>query len=286
MTSPAQVDDAISRTYVGLRLGMVVLAVLLFAGVAVEAAAFGGCLQGSISAYYYTPARSVLVSALCAIGACLVIYRGNTTAENALLNVAGFLVALVGFVPTAFGADPLGCPALNPVDKDAAVLNGVLALVAAGVVALLVGAVQSRLSGLRAARSSRWSFGAIALLLAVVLAAFVGDRAWFLRWAHGIAAGLFFALVLAVIHLNASATAGRTRVLYRLFFAGPIVVGAVLTAARLLDPGFRTYLLWLEAVGIAGFGGFWVVQTAELGGAVRRVQESGPDTVPPAVTNV
>jgi hypothetical protein len=284
VTSVADVDDAISRTYVGLRLGMVVLAVLLFAGVAVQAVAFG-CLQGSLSAYYYTPARSVFVAALCAIGACLVVYRGNTTAENALLNVAGFLVALVAFVPTGFGVDPRGCPSIDPVDADAAVLDGVLALVVAGVVSLLVGAGQSRLTGLRPARSSRWSFAAIALLLAVVLATFVGDREWFLRWAHGIAAGLFFAVVLAVIHLNATATAGRTRVAYRLFFAGPLVVGAALTVARLLDPGFRTYLLWLETVGIVGFGGFWVVQTVELGGAVRRVQESG-DTGPPAVPNV
>ena len=285
MTSAAEVDDAISRTYVGLRLGMVVLAVLLFAGVAVQAVAFG-CLQGSISAYYYTPARSVFVSALCAIGACLVVYRGNTTAENALLNVAGFLVALVAFVPTRFGVDPRGCPSVDPADAGAVVVNGVLALVAAGVVALLVGAVQSRLTGLRPAPSSRWSFGAIALLLAVVLGTFVGDREWFLRWAHGIAAGLFFALVLAVVQLNAAATAGRTRMSYRMFFWGPLAVGAVLTVARLLDPGFRTYLFWLEAAGIAGFVGFWVTQTVELGGAVRRVQESGTDTGPPAVTNV
>lgn len=74
-------EESIDQTYAGLRLAMVFLIVLLFIAVAFQIKS-AGCLQSSISAYYYTPVRPVFVAALCAIGTCLIIYRRRTNPEN------------------------------------------------------------------------------------------------------------------------------------------------------------------------------------------------------------
>jgi hypothetical protein len=69
-------DPSIAQTYRGLRVGMVVLVLLLFGSVVFEIVRTGVagqlCLQPSISAYYYTPARPVFVAALSAVGAGLI----------------------------------------------------------------------------------------------------------------------------------------------------------------------------------------------------------------------
>ena len=58
------------------------------------------CQQTSISAYFYTPVRAVFITALGALGACLIIYRGNSITENIVLNLAGLAAIVVAFVPT------------------------------------------------------------------------------------------------------------------------------------------------------------------------------------------
>lgn len=98
----ADYRENVLRTYRYLRLGMVVLVILLGAAVTIESAQSGN-LQDSISAYYYTPAHSVFVASLCAVGACLVIYRGRTDLGDVILNGAGFLAFVVAFVPTSRG---------------------------------------------------------------------------------------------------------------------------------------------------------------------------------------
>ena len=45
--------------------------------------------QASISAYYYTSMRNVLVGALCAIGVFLFAYRGYGWQDNLCTNAAG-----------------------------------------------------------------------------------------------------------------------------------------------------------------------------------------------------
>ena len=129
-------------TYRGLRVGMVVLVLLLFGSVVFEILRTGVagqlCLQPSISAYYYTPARPVFVAALSAVGAGLIIYRGTTAAENVLLDFAGFFAFVVAFVPTKIGRNPCGTSNL-PTDADitAAEANNVLVLLVIGVVAVV-----------------------------------------------------------------------------------------------------------------------------------------------------
>jgi hypothetical protein len=98
--TPGQQDFAI-KTWRYLRLAMIALVVGLAAAVIYEVARRGGdCVQTSISAYYYTPARAIFIGALIAIGACLICLRGSRDWEDILLNVAGMLAPVVALVPT------------------------------------------------------------------------------------------------------------------------------------------------------------------------------------------
>ena len=56
--------------------------------------------QASISAYYYTSMRNVLVGALCAIGVFLFAYRGYGWQDNLCTNAAGVFAVGVAFCPT------------------------------------------------------------------------------------------------------------------------------------------------------------------------------------------
>ena len=68
--------------------------------------------MGSISGFYYTPARGLFVGILVAIGVALVAYRGYTRGENRLLNAAGSLAVVVALFPTEDPAMP-GLDAVN-----------------------------------------------------------------------------------------------------------------------------------------------------------------------------
>ncbi|WP_328812011.1 DUF998 domain-containing protein [Rhodococcus sp. NBC_00297] len=59
---------------------------------------------GSMSEYYYSPARDVFVGVLSGTGIALICYRGHGTLENGLLNAAGAFLVVVALVPT----DPPG----------------------------------------------------------------------------------------------------------------------------------------------------------------------------------
>ena len=65
------------KTYRYLRIGMVGMVVFLATSLVIEAAK-ADCLQTSISAYYYTPVRSVFVGGMIAIGLCLIVIKGST----------------------------------------------------------------------------------------------------------------------------------------------------------------------------------------------------------------
>lgn len=94
-----QQDSDTVITYRYVRLAMFVL-VAAIGVVVIEFSGGSRALKGSISAYYYAPAGSVLVAAMVAIGALLICIKGSTTGEDALLNTAGMLAPLVGLIPT------------------------------------------------------------------------------------------------------------------------------------------------------------------------------------------
>lgn len=102
MTS-GKLQDNILSTYFTLRYGIVVLAfalpVILYVG-----GRFSGIpdLLGSMSAYYGEhdyAMRNWLVGILWTIGAFLYLYKGFSTLENVLLNLAGIFAVGVAMIP-------------------------------------------------------------------------------------------------------------------------------------------------------------------------------------------
>jgi len=95
----ARDDAAAIKTYRYLRLGMVVTVLALVVAIVVQWLN-STCWRGSISAYYYSPARPVFVSGLAVIAVLLIVIKGSTVVEDLLLSIAGMLAPIVAFVPT------------------------------------------------------------------------------------------------------------------------------------------------------------------------------------------
>jgi hypothetical protein len=118
--TPTELQEHIYKTYVGLRIGLCVLAFalpLLLWGIGWWS---GITLQGSMSDYYYAfappdsetrefPVRVVFVGILFAIGFFLILYRGSSNTENWALNIAGLCAVLVAIFPTQIPAYCRNC---------------------------------------------------------------------------------------------------------------------------------------------------------------------------------
>lgn len=91
---------AVSRTYFAIRAGLFAVAVALpFALLVGGHVADSGAQPGSISGYYHTAMRNLLVGALITIGTALFLYRGFSRLEDWLMNVAGLGAIGVAFLP-------------------------------------------------------------------------------------------------------------------------------------------------------------------------------------------
>ncbi|MEZ0578446.1 hypothetical protein [Nocardioides sp. MH1] len=125
-------------TYRYLRLSMPLLGLVLATAVIIQIfSTQPRCWLGSISAYYYTPARAVFVAALCAIGTALVVFKASTTRADTALNLAGVGAFALALVPTplktiADDSDFEKCSRSNEPTSEqlsAALNNNVLTLV-------------------------------------------------------------------------------------------------------------------------------------------------------------
>lgn len=270
----APTDQDTRSTYLGLRLAMPILVLLL--GIAVVTrTAQTGCWQPSISASYYTPLRSLFVAVLCAIGTCLIVYRAGDDRENGLLNVSGFMAFVVAFEPTEIGANP--CDGTNlPTDLEIAVATriDVTALLGAGAVAVVAAAVLAVWVRTRFASL----LGALGLAVPIVVVALVVavDFPFFQVWGHLAAAVVLFGAIVVVVALNAldRSTPGWARAGY----AGLVVGMAV--GASLLVTSLENRVFLAEAVLIGLFAVYWVLQTIDIE-ARRRAQAAGPRPAEP-----
>jgi hypothetical protein len=263
------------KTYNYLRIALAALVLLLFVSVALEWWTADGCLQPSISAYYFTPVRAVFIGVLVTMGVCLVALKGNTDGEDVLMNLAGMLAPGVAFIPTGAsgrcGASEAG------LDVPAGVANNMPALFVTG---LVVGAVtlviaRREAGGLSLSTPNRLGLGLTVLVLGSGVVWFVVARDSFLDRGHDAAAIPMFLAVIAVVWLNgrdvqlavaegaAPSTRARYVPVYRGIAIGMLVALAVTVAISLLT-GSTSLVLWVEVVLIALFAAFWVVQTVEL----------------------
>ena len=278
---PNDHSENVAETYLALRLGMVLLVGLLFVS-AILQIDLASCVLGSISAFYYTAARSVFIAALAAIGALLIVYRGNTDRENVLLDFCGFFAFAVAFVPTPIDKR---CPAsYNPPPEEVAIAvkNNLLALLFIGFVATFVGRLLlNRTSGLARGTalktSAKGSFRIFLVALLVGAGIFWFRQDLILRWGHPVAAGGLFVCIVAVVIVNAIGLA-QARSAKSPWFRNEywvVAVVMVITLVALLVAGpvlgkVDRWVLAVEAALIFQFAVFWSLQTAELKGKVKR----------------
>jgi hypothetical protein len=235
-----------------------------------------GCFQDSISAYYYTAARSVFVGAMIAIGVSLIVIKGATVFEDACLNVAGLLAPVVAFVPTTEVGACNAIPAQEPIrsgpraaDFVAAVDNNITAMVVAGAVALAIGVVihsieaKDVLAVLRkGSLGTRIGYWFMFAILLVGAGALLWDRdLWY--DAHGRAAvAMFGFLAAAALGNGLGHVFGGPQSRYWLWY---LVVGVLMPAAGLLMLiGSWPYRVFaVEAIEITLFVVFWLIQSLE-----------------------
>ena len=278
--------EAAKKTFRYVRVSVVAAVVLLFTALAVQIWNDSGHVQGTISAYYYTPVRSVLVAALVGAGFALIAIRGRPGVEDVLLDLAGLLLPLIAFIPTPIkGTVDAPCPASDPcipaqflpgvdVSVIAVLVLGVFGLVFAGFT--VFSARQPDVSG-------RVGFGVAAVIWLLLLLGFGFSTDWPPRqWldpvGHCAAAVPMFGLIVIVALLSARHSQRDVRVakvsisyraVYR--FVG-LAIALVLAVALLYwffavrpSPGVDSpFLFWLQVALLTLFAVFWVAQTAEF----------------------
>ncbi|HET6774438.1 MAG TPA: hypothetical protein VFH36_14070 [Acidimicrobiales bacterium] len=203
-------------TYRHVRLAMALLLALLLVAVVLRAlSAPGICFEGSISAYYFTSVRAVFVTALCALGTCLIVYRGNRDAEDIALNASGALAFVVAFVPTRVpSATGVTCSASNvpgPGQLEDAVNNNMVATIIVSFVAIALAMVLVALSTRTARERGTPGPGtapvvALWVFLGVLVLGSLAFALWpdgFRAHAHTTAAFGTFIGILAVVAINA-----------------------------------------------------------------------------------
>lgn len=254
-------------TYRYLRLSIVVVLVALIASVVFERWQ-AGCWQGSLSAYYYTPVQPIFVGALIAVGVSFVAIKGSTEVEDLLLNVAGVVAPIVAVVPTEPSTAIQECAsaAIQQPDQLAFIDNNVVALIVAGLVAVLIGWIASRRSAGDAPgidRSSLLGIGFAVVFMTAGVGWYAIGRDSFLELAHGVAAVVLFVALFLTIAINA--WTGEPP--YRRWYAaigGAMAVGvAIVLLLNLLFDGWTEFILVLEVVALLPVVVYWAVQTVE-----------------------
>jgi hypothetical protein len=278
-------------TYRYLRAAMIALLLMLVFSVAYQWWWETGrtCWLGSISAYYYTPARTIFVGSLCALGACLIAYKGHSAEEDILLNFSGFMAFVVVIVPTA-PDDLCGLNAYSQTLPEiaSAVRNNIWSLILVTALAAIVGGLLRRRSTGHDAVANPSPLTVVVWVACGVvvlgeLALFLLLRPRFIAVSHGLAAITMVAGVIAVMVFSALRTEERHEGLrgedrtrtsevrsprrYKaiyLLIAGVLLVTLVVTLLAAWMTSFDHLILWVELTVIVLFGAYWGVQTHEL----------------------
>lgn len=264
------------RTYRYVRVSLVAAVLMLGVGV-VWSLSVVGTLR-SISAAYYTPARTVFVGALFAVGVALVVLAGRSV-RRFLLLLAGMTAPVIALVPTPLPSEELenlvgiGCPVglsrCLPTEATEGVAVGMLAYLMVATAVLLASIVFLALD--RALDG--WAIVRVGIAAALLLALTVWSMLpSFVQLAHYGAAALFFLLIAMTAGLHAfsvqeegASGPGSARFYSRCYAVLAILIAVVdLAVAALLVTGRGEHWLLLgETVALALFGVFWVLQTVE-----------------------
>jgi hypothetical protein len=270
-----RVSTSLQRTYRNLRIGIAGTVVVILVSVAITASRVG--VLPSISAYYYTPARTVFVGALIAVAAAIVALSGRGL-QRALLSAAGLFAPLIALVPTPLpagavpgyeGACPPGTncvPAEVLPDIDVGVVTYLVVAALAVAVSVAVTSVAGTLV------DALPSLAAAATVIAGVFVFWTWARDAFVMNAHLVAAVFFFGLVALTAVVNAFAPLRpgmppRWRIaVYWVVAVAMTVDLAVVVVAASTGLGVRTMppsILVGESVALLLFLVFWVLQSLE-----------------------
>lgn len=265
------------QTYRYLRIGLVGAVVLLGLSILIERGEVD-CWQTSISGYYYTPVRAILVGTLFGVGFALIVIKGRTTWVDVFLNFAGVSALVVAVIATTNVGEcwSVGPPAspLNPDGTLAAwvvanIDNNVWALIIIGFLGIatwlvIVALTQSLRTQFQSSSPTLW--WGLAVTVGFLIAATLAFRLWddFYDRAHGLAAVGLFVFLAAAVFLNAREVRGVAgkEAFFVLYVA--ILVLMFLAALPLLFSDWEHNVLIVEAAEILLFGVFWSVQTVEL----------------------
>lgn len=275
MTTPPQIQgppaghsaDSIN-TWRYLRLSMVAVVAGLAAAVLYEHFQVRGkdCFQTSISAYYYTPARSVFVAALVSIGVAMICLRGNTPWEDLLLNLAGTLAPVVAFVPEL---DPGTCWSVAGATEARAanIANNLSALLITGALALVFALWRAWREP--PSRPARIALALAIVAWAVVLLVYEYAGEFFDRNAHGTAATAMFLCIIAVACINVREyrRLHQRRTYWNRYTpvaAAMLVVLTVQLATLITGELWSHQTIVVESLLLFLFTVFWVIQTCEL----------------------
>lgn len=272
---PNLADPAsLQRTYRYLRLGIGGTVVLIFVSVAISMAQVG--VLSSVSAYFYTPARTVFVGALIAASLGLLALSG-TGLERALLDAAGLLAPLIALVPSPLvpGSVPgvvIDCapgsscvPSAYYPDVENGISTYLLVSVVIVIAAFFI--FKGRNHQFKAVRSSL--LAATGLLLFISLTWTLARDA-FLQFAHVISAIIFFLAIGTVAVAKAfeqDRGARPTKTYQRLYWI--IAVGFLLVAGVSIAVIYGGWLesstvppvLVCELLALALFLLYWILQS-------------------------
>ncbi|WP_062520097.1 hypothetical protein [Demequina silvatica] len=277
-------SEGIVRTYLYLRVAVAAMVVLLFVGLGVYIARSGEWLS-SMSAYFYTPVRSVFVATLFAAGVLAIVIRGRRGLENNLLDAAGLLLPIVAAIPTPLkGDEGKACPR-----REMCVPTRYLELVDVTVTSLAIVAAAGLVFAAFTLRArgwgdpvDRWGLGAAVLFWIAFVPGFwgwwgAGVEGLILDLGHYAAAiGAIVAMILVAI-INARHSRRTFHVSGRVVRAGPLyraiawAMGAVLAVGAVVGvieltrgTADQSHLVfWLEFGVLGLFALFWTVQTVE-----------------------
>jgi hypothetical protein len=283
-------DRNVLNTYRYLRMGLVALGALLLTSVLWQVAQ-NGCAQMSISAYYYTPARGVFVAALAAVGASLIIYQGDSTTEDVLLNFTGAAAFVIAFVPTGIDTH---CTGSSNIPSTTDIANAASNNIWSVLIVAAVAVVLARLVNRETFAMGDWSvwakvwFGLTCAVLAFGAVEFVFFRTAFIHHAHDVAAGSLFAGLILVVCSNALTyreikRAQNLNRWYHTNWYAVLAVIMVLTTAAIavvrlwIATDWRHAVFTVEFSVIGEFMAFWMLQTWRLWSVVAPSDELLPD---------
>jgi len=279
-----QSNRDVIQTYRYLRGAMVALLLLLLFSVGYQwwSETAHSCWLGSISAYYYTPVRTVFVGSLFGLGAALIAYQGHSAEEDVLLNFSGFMAFVVAMVPTV----PDGSCATNgftqtPAEIAIAVRNNIWSLFFVTVisVATVLTIKKIKRKGLAnpampPAKPVIWMAVLCTVVLLAELALFVALPERFIALSHGIAAstmvtGVIIVMVLSALNVKTrhQGNAGQVSLYRNIYVVLAVLLGLLLALSvgvSLVMSKFDHFILIAEVIIIVLFGAYWIVQTYEL----------------------